>query len=538
VETSQTLSATQAATPNKKAQSKDGSKSSASSNETFDQQLQQQGAIANAQANAPVQASQVNLSKAALSLGTQAQAMPAEQKEGVVAFAQPKGVAAHMNVAEYSPGTAKSAAGLSAGSSIAGLKPWNQEWVFEGMERPIREGEEIRPLIGGSQADELAQVQAALKQLNMMAGAPQANGLRSRGEQGLEKAGPDADALVAVNARIASQLPQQLGAEGGAVNLEQAISQMNGEVLGQPRSQLSDKLAPQGANKGAVPGLGGSEFIKTLTLVRGQNGAEAPVIGEEQVGGGGSRADLQLVDDQFGGKGKKSFTDFASAEDALSSPYALHSAGLSGAQQNLAAPAPVVVTGHVVPGAGVQDQLSHEAIANVSAGIKSLGQNGGEMKIHLRPEGLGELHVKVITQGQQVGLQIQASDENARKILQDSMSTLKESMASQNLSLAKVDISVAHAFSGNDASHSQNQHQQHQSGQPLFMNSDRREMFGQNPGQQNQGGARWGENSNGDGLSARPMRGMAAASARSAMAGGGRAGSGFARNDGRLDVLA
>ena len=66
--------------------------------------------------------------------------MPAEQKEGVVAFAQPKGVAAHMNVAEYSPGTAKSAAGLSAGSSIAGLKPWNQEWVFEGMERPIREG--------------------------------------------------------------------------------------------------------------------------------------------------------------------------------------------------------------------------------------------------------------------------------------------------------------------------------------------------------------------------------------------------------------
>jgi flagellar hook-length control protein FliK len=542
VETSQTLSATPAATPNKKAQSKDGSKSSASSNETFDQQLQQQGAIANAQANAPVQASQVNLSKAALSLGTQAQAMPAEGKEGVVLLAQPKAALAHMNVAEYSPGTAKSAAGLNAGSSVAGLKPWNQEWVFEGMERPIREGEEIRPLIGGgSQAEELAQVQAALKQLNMMAGAPQANGLRSRGEQGLEKAGPtggmDADALVAVNARIASQLPQQLGAEGGAVNLEQAISQMNGEVLGQPRSQLSDKLAPQGANTGAVPGLAGSEFIKTLTLVRGQNGAEAPVIGEEQVEGGGNRADLKLVDDSLGGQSKKSFSDFASAEDALSSPYALHSVGLSGAQQNFAAPAPVVVTGHVVPGAGVQDQLSHEAVANVSAGIKSLGQNGGEMKIHLRPEGLGELHVKVITQGQQVGLQIQASDENARKILQDSMSTLKESMASQNLSLAKVDISIAHAFSGNDASHSQNQHQQHQSGQPLFMNSDRREMFGQNPGQQNQGGARWGENSNGDGLSARPMRGMAAASARSAMAGAG-AGSGMGRMDGRLDVLA
>jgi hypothetical protein len=544
VETSQTLSEIQAANPNRKTAGKDGSKSSASSNESFDQQLEQQGAIANAQANAPAQASQVNLSKEGLALGT---AGSPAAKEFV--FAQPKVAAgAHMNLAEYSPGTAKSATGLNAGSSIAGLKAWNQDWVFEGNERPIREGEEIRPLIGGAQADELAQVQAVLKQLNMMAGAPQTNGLRSRGEQGLEMAGTDADALAGVNARIASQLPQQLGGASAPLSLEQAIAQMNGEVLGQPRAQLSDKLNDKGtakvANSGAVPGLGGSEFLKTLTLVRGQNGAETSEEGQSEAGG--NSAGLKLVPgtfgDTFGGvNGKKSLSDLESGgESSLSSPYVLHQANLQANQQGLApVNVPVVVTGHVVPGAGVQDQLSHEAVANVANGIKSLGANGGEMKIHLRPEGLGELHVKVTTQGQQVGLQIQASDENAKKILQDSMNTLKESLASQNLSLAKVDVSIAHAFAGGDSSHSQHQqqHQQHQSGQPLFTNSDSRDMLGQNSGQQNQGSARWNEGSNGDGFSARPLRGGAAASARSAMAAAG-ASSGSARSDGRLDVLA
>ena len=540
METNQSLNESQAANPNRKTASKDGSKSSANSSDSFDKELQQQGAIANAQANAPAQASQVNLSKAGIALGTAGQ--PAVKEN--VAFAQPKVAGgAHMNIAEYSPGTAKSATGMNAGASIAGLRPWNQDWVFEGNERPIREGEEIRPLIGGgSQAEELAKVQAVLKQLNGMTGAPQANGLRSRGDQGLETAGTDADALAGVNARIASQLPQQLGGGVSSANLEQAISQMNGEVLGQPRTQLSDKLSDKAKvanNAGAVPGLGGSEFLKTLTLVRGKNGAEAS--GEEQAETGENPSGFKLIEGTFGNNGKKSLTDLDSAgESSLSAPYVLHSANLQANQQGFSpVNVPVVVTGHVVPGAGVQDQLSHEAVANVATGIRNLGANGGEMKIHLRPEGLGELHVKVTTQGQQVGLQIQASDENAKKILQDSMSTLKESLASQNLSLAKVDVSIAHAFSGGDATHSQHQqqHQQHQSGQPLFTNSDSRDMLGQNSGQQNQGSARWNEGSNGDGFTARPLRGVAAASARSAMAAAG-AGSGSARMDGRLDVLA
>jgi flagellar hook-length control protein FliK len=46
-----------------------------------------------------------------------------------------------------------------------------------------------------------------------------------------------------------------------------------------------------------------------------------------------------------------------------------------------------------------------------------------------------------------VGLQIRASDDRAKRILEESMSHLKESLAQQNLSLAQVDVSVASAGS-------------------------------------------------------------------------------------------
>ena len=69
------------------------------------------------------------------------------------------------------------------------------------------------------------------------------------------------------------------------------------------------------------------------------------------------------------------------------------------------------------------------------------------MKIRLNPDHLGELHVKVMTRGNQVGLQIQASDERARKILEESMSSLKTSLAAQHLTLGQFDLTVAQAAS-------------------------------------------------------------------------------------------
>lgn len=85
------------------------------------------------------------------------------------------------------------------------------------------------------------------------------------------------------------------------------------------------------------------------------------------------------------------------------------------------------------------------------------------MRIRLRPDSLGELNVKVATSGNQVKLQIQASDERSRKILEDSVNHLKESLSAQNLSLAKLEVSVASANAGAQADNQPKQEQGSQS---------------------------------------------------------------------------
>ena len=105
---------------------------------------------------------------------------------------------------------------------------------------------------------------------------------------------------------------------------------------------------------------------------------------------------------------------------------------------------PMVVTGHVVPGSMTRNRLSSEAVIGLSSGVKSLaGNGGGEIRIRLRPDNLGELNLKVTTLGNQVGLKIQASDEGARKIIEETLGSLKEKLATQNLSLGRVEITLA-----------------------------------------------------------------------------------------------
>lgn len=105
----------------------------------------------------------------------------------------------------------------------------------------------------------------------------------------------------------------------------------------------------------------------------------------------------------------------------------------------------IEVTGHVVKGAMAQDRLSTEALMGISTGVRNLAsQGGGEIRIRLKPENLGELHLRVMTDGSRVGLKIQASDESARRVIEESIGYLKESLAAQNLSLGKVDLSISH----------------------------------------------------------------------------------------------
>jgi flagellar hook-length control protein FliK len=548
----------------------DDASESTESNDTFSKKLEQAGAIA-------TQPTTVNLSKAALGLGVHAEAQGPNPSafEGKNQTAQASkaqrpvvAVGRSMESASFSPTTAKQASGVNAGSSIAGLKPWNQDWVLEGLEQPTPENAQnafIRPLIGGKSAmDELSEFSAAQKALVALKaeaekgnpGATQVmNDLRMRGVEGQLKANlngqldgdPEAQgasAMAGVNARLASQLPGQLGVGGvsqqaSSQDLAQAMAQLNGKAINTDyRAQEPEGFqnpASKLGGKGGASGLSGGEFLNTLTLVRpGQQALNGDTV--EAIG---TRPAIQVSQfEGLGGKKKSSgFPEDSISNRMLSSEMLGRSSG-----QNFAAPTASVI-GHVVPGAMAQDQLSHEAVLNVSNSIKSLGQGVGEMKIHLKPDNLGELHLKVMTRGQDVGIQILASDENAKKVLQDSMSTLKDSLASQNLNLGKVELSVAKSFgaeSFNQSSHDQSgnssnsQSQQNHQGQQFSSNWG----AGQNANQQNQGN-RWtqaGDGSSDEAGVASPLKMGSAQAARLAMASGGR--SQASANDGRLDVLA
>jgi hypothetical protein len=145
------------------------------------------------------------------------------------------------------------------------------------------------------------------------------------------------------------------------------------------------------------------------------------------------------------------------------------------------------VTAHVVPGAMSKLRIATDGLMNISSGIQKLSLQGGEMKIRLRPDNLGEIHLKVTTNGSNVGLKIQASDEKSKQIIEESLSYLKESLSAQNLALNQVDLSVLSTSNmmGNDDSKNSSQNSNSQNQNSLNMegfNFNQQSMNGQMSG--------------------------------------------------------
>lgn len=91
---------------------------------------------------------------------------------------------------------------------------------------------------------------------------------------------------------------------------------------------------------------------------------------------------------------------------------------------------------------GQKPVLSPESLTQIGNQVNLLGQakQDGEIKIRLRPDHLGELQMSVRTQGQNVSVQIKAENNEAKKIIEDSLSSLREHLSQQNLSLARIDV--------------------------------------------------------------------------------------------------
>lgn len=72
-------------------------------------------------------------------------------------------------------------------------------------------------------------------------------------------------------------------------------------------------------------------------------------------------------------------------------------------------------------------------------------KGGGEVKVEMSPEGLGNLHLKVLVQDGKVNVQMAAESNEARKAIESSLPELRSSLAAHKLSMDHVKVDVVGA---------------------------------------------------------------------------------------------
>lgn len=218
------------------------------------------------------------------------------------------------------------------------------------------------------------------------------------------------------------------GLQDPSLNQNPSGARLQGIALPMSAQGMRQEGGPQGQRLSASP--------------LDSRNAKASRLGEdaEEIGFSGVR-----------GKSSRSFP-FVERDLQVQPGTAPHSSELSTFLANR--PATVMpkleVAGHVVKGAMALDRLSSQSLVGMSDGIRNMAMvGGGTLTLHLKPDNLGQLQIQVHTRGNRVGLRIEATSEEAKRILEDSLIYLHEKLASEKLSLAKVDFSVHSDSLGN-----------------------------------------------------------------------------------------
>lgn len=93
------------------------------------------------------------------------------------------------------------------------------------------------------------------------------------------------------------------------------------------------------------------------------------------------------------------------------------------------------------------DQIKQENIENlVTQASAILKDGGGEMKMQLRPEGMGTVDLKVGLQDGQVSVEIMTQDQNVKKMFEDSVFDIRSALETQNLKVDTFRVGVSEHF--------------------------------------------------------------------------------------------
>jgi hypothetical protein len=380
------------------------------------------------------------------------------------------------------------ALGVNTAAMAAGPKPWEREWITAGMDRNPR----LETVFGEPGSSELEKLFAGMKSLEsaMKGGALPAEGVAPSAEKpgnvsrrsslalsgtGSREAAGSAgaeSAQIAPETGIPSELLSMLALAGGSIESLEGSDSEGGEPAG---STLKKTSAQGAASLDSLRGtLGGDDFLSARgSLVRGASDSRTS---ELQAGAASGRGESRPT---IGARPRPTLVEPQFRPELSAGMLPGNQTGMNATLGAAMKPQTLELKGHVTTGAMARSRLSSESLMGVTSSIRTLAGDGvrpggGEMRIRLNPDHLGELSVKVSTRGREVGLQIRASNEEAKRVLEESLSHLRENLASNSLNLARVEVVLDRGGAEGGGMNSQQQqgqfpqYSQQQSQNPFF----------------------------------------------------------------------
>jgi len=267
--------------------------------------------------------------------------------------------------------------------------------------------------------------------------------------------------------------PQKLGlqpVQPHAYNAQSAKAQEVSQA-DVDRSALAQKLAALGAAAGALDkglkadpqNLQALKAEQALQQMQGQQTPHQNLMGAMAVTGAGKAA---------GSQGDENLDDDGSSSGQGKDPFSASSISAAGMShvtggKDLPSALPATFAGAMGAAQGQQTAENNPNIRQIMTQAKyMIAKGGGESKIQLNPEGLGEIHMKVSVKDGKVDLQIATQTHEAKKLVESSMHELRDSLSQKSLGMDAVKVDVGNHLAGDK--HHSDQQTQDQSQQKQF----------------------------------------------------------------------
>lgn len=116
-----------------------------------------------------------------------------------------------------------------------------------------------------------------------------------------------------------------------------------------------------------------------------------------------------------------------------------------------------VATAPTLQASPEQKEMNVQQLMNQAQYLIKKG--GGEVKVQMNPEGLGQIHLRVQLEGGKVNLQMAAETPEAKKTIESGLAELKSSLAAHKLSVDNVKVDVVNSSSSDVATQNQSRNQ-------------------------------------------------------------------------------